>query len=142
VPAVEPWTSSTARTEKADLLLGGPPLCEELGVAAPRFEAMGDEIPALVLHFSVTPMPTKYPRIAVTQDEELSAALERVAAVVSDAPTATVVHDLAVKGAEALLAEHKAEETALERLIAFSTERRPLVDWDVLEHVEELAWGE
>ena len=87
-------------------------------------------------------MPTKYPRIAVTQDEELSAALERVAAVVSDAPTATVVHDLAVKGAEALLAEHKAEETALERLIAFSTERRPLVDWDVLEHVEELAWGE
>jgi hypothetical protein len=28
----------------------------------------------------------------------------------------------------------------LERLIAFSTERGLLVDWDVLEHVE-VAWG-
>jgi hypothetical protein len=85
-------------------------------------------------------MPTKHPRIAVTQDEELSAALEKVAPFLSDAPTATVVHDLAVKGAEALLAERREQDAAIERLIAFSTERQPLVDWDVLEHVKELAW--
>jgi hypothetical protein len=87
-------------------------------------------------------MPTKHPRIAVTQDEELSAALEMVGAFLSDAPTATVVHDLAVKGAKALLVEREAEAAALERLIALSTERQTQVDWAVLEHVEELAWRE
>ncbi len=90
----------------------------------------------MVLHSGVTPCRRS------TRDEELSAALEKVAAFVSDAPAATVVHDLAVKGAEALLVEREEEDAALERLIAFSTERQPLVDWDVLEHVEELAWGE
>ena len=87
-------------------------------------------------------MPTKHRRIAVTQDEELSDALVHVAGFFAGAPAATVVHDLAVKGAEALIAERKAEEAALERLIAFSTARKPLIDWDVLEHVEEHAWGE
>jgi hypothetical protein len=38
----------------------------------------------------------------------------------SDAPAATVVHDPAVTGAEALLVEHEQE-------------------WGVLEHVDELA---
>ena len=30
----------------------------------------------------------------------------------------------------------------LEALVAFSTERQPLVDWGVLERVDQLAWDE
>jgi hypothetical protein len=85
-------------------------------------------------------MPTKHPRIAVTQDEELSAALEKVAALTGDAPAARVVHDLAVKGAEALLTEDAARKAAIERLIELSTKRLPAIDWDYLENVRDTAW--
>jgi hypothetical protein len=87
-------------------------------------------------------MPTRYRRIPVTNDPELAQALGRVAHYFPGAPAARVVHDLAVRGAEAMEREQHDQREALERLVAFSTERRDLIDWDVLEHIDELAWGE
>lgn len=85
-------------------------------------------------------MPTKHARIPVTNDPELEEALARVEPYFAGMQRARVVHDLAVKGAEAVAREQQEREEALERLVAFSTERRDLVDWDVLERVDELAW--
>ena len=85
-------------------------------------------------------MPTKHRRIAVVQDEELSAALESVATLSADAPAATVVHHLAVKGAEALLAERKEHEAAIERLIALTTGPEPFFTPELLEEIDA-AWG-
>ena len=87
-------------------------------------------------------MPTRHRRIPVTNDPELAAALGRVAAQFSGVPAARVVRDLAIKGAEALEREQRARKEAIERLVAFSTERQGLIDWDVLERVDELAWGD
>jgi hypothetical protein len=41
-----------------------------------------------------------------------------------------------------LLAEQQGKAEALERLVAFSRRELDLVDWDVLERIDELAWGE
>ncbi len=86
-------------------------------------------------------MPTRHDRILVTKDPELAAALERVAPLVGPAKTATVVRDLAVRGADALLAERCADNEALERLIARSTADDPGYDRDVLADVDREAWG-
>ena len=87
-------------------------------------------------------MPTKYRRIPVTNDPELSDALRRVGALFHDAPTAKIVHDLAVKGAEAIEREQREGDEAIERLVALSARRRDRLDWDALEDIDELAWGE
>lgn len=87
-------------------------------------------------------MPTQHPRIPVTKDGVLAEALASVAPLFPKKAPATVVHDLAVKGAEAVLEEQRMREGALSRLVALSTERTDALDWDVLEHVDELAWGE
>ncbi len=87
-------------------------------------------------------MPTSWKRVNVTNDPELSDALQRVAPYFKDAPAARVVHDLAVKGAEAVVREYEERDAAVERLVAFSTERHPVIDWDVLERIDELAWSE
>lgn len=55
-------------------------------------------------------------------------------------PTATVVHDLAVKGAETVVRERHNRNEAIERLAALSIERHDLIDWGVLERVDEVAW--
>jgi hypothetical protein len=86
-------------------------------------------------------MPTKHPRILVTNDPQLADALARVEPYFRGVPTATVVHDLALRGAQALERESKEREAALQRLLAFSTEREDLIDWEILERVDELAWG-
>jgi hypothetical protein len=78
----------------------------------------------------------------VTNDPELAEALGRVSPYFPDAPTARIVRDLAIKGAATVEREQQARREAVERLVAFSTERRDLIDWDVLEHIDELAWGE
>jgi len=87
-------------------------------------------------------MPTSWSRINVTNDPELRAALERVAPYFRGAPAARVVHDLAIRGAEELLRANGDREAAVERLIALSVERAPGIDWDVLERIDEIAWGE
>ena len=87
-------------------------------------------------------MPTKYRRIPVTNDPELADALARVRSQFEGAPTAKVVHDLAVKGAQALELEQRSGDEAIERLVTLSTERLNRLDWDVLENIDELAWGD
>lgn len=88
-------------------------------------------------------MPTHWKRIAVTQDPELTEALERVAPFYPDVAPARLVHDLAVKGAEAVEEERRRSTEAIEAAISLSIGRdRHLIDWEVLERIDELAWGE
>jgi hypothetical protein len=87
-------------------------------------------------------MPTRHKRIPVTNDPELAAALNRVGRFFPDAPAARVVRDLAIKGAEAIEREEDERDAAIERLIAFSTQRTGPIDWDFLESGHDAAWGE
>jgi len=85
-------------------------------------------------------MPTDHPRIAVTRDPELDAAIERVAALGNrDVPVARLVRDLALRGARALEGE---EAELRQRRRAFAeriTSERPPWDQEVLDHVEDLS---
>ena len=85
-------------------------------------------------------VPTQHPRIAVTNDPELASALERVEHYFPDAPTARIVHELALRGAEVIEREQTERGDAIERLIALFTEPNDRIDLDVLEHIDELAW--
>jgi len=87
-------------------------------------------------------VPTNHRRIPVTNDPELADALASVELHFPGAPAARLVHDLAIKGAQLVVREERARDEAIERLIAFSTGKDNLVDWDVLERVDELAWAE
>jgi len=87
-------------------------------------------------------MPTPYRRIAVTSDPELADALARVERHFAGAPAATIVRELAIKGAETVEREQQEREQAIDRLIDFAARRTDLIDWDVLENIDELAWGE
>jgi hypothetical protein len=84
-------------------------------------------------------MPTKHPRIPVTKDPPLADALAQVERYFDGAPAARVVHDLAIRGAEALVEEERRRGEAIERLIAWSTRREDGLDWEALERVDE-AW--
>lgn len=86
-------------------------------------------------------MPTRFQRIPVTNDPALADALARVDRHFPGTPAARIVHDLALKGAEALEREQSERDAAIERLVEMSTKRTGL-DWDVLENARELAWGE
>jgi hypothetical protein len=85
-------------------------------------------------------MPTPYRRIPVTSDPELTDALARVERHFVGAPAATIVRELAIKGAEMVEREQQEREQAIERLIDFAARRTDLIDWDILENVDELAW--
>jgi hypothetical protein len=88
-------------------------------------------------------MPTRFTRIPVTKDPALAEALDRVAPLVEpDRPAATLVHDLAIRGAEAMLAERQHDTEGIERLIEHSTSTDPGFDVDVARRIDELAWGE
>jgi len=83
-------------------------------------------------------MATAHRRIAVVRDPDLDAALRRAAAVLGDKPAATLVRELALRGAEAIAAAPGAE--VVRRLV---TERgaRP-ADGSLLEFLDERgAWG-
>ncbi len=87
-------------------------------------------------------MPTRFVRIPVTKDLALAEALDRVAPLVEpNRPAATLVHDLAIRGAEELLAEHGRQADAIERLIERSTSTDPGFDVEVVQQIDELAWG-
>jgi hypothetical protein len=85
-------------------------------------------------------MPTKHPRISVTKDERLTAALARVEGVFGDAGAGTIVHTLAIKGAEVVAQEEHDREQAIERLVLLSTDPAALLDVDVLRDVDARAW--
>jgi hypothetical protein len=87
-------------------------------------------------------VPTRFTRIPVTKDLALAEALDRVAPLVEPKqPTATLVHDLAIRGAEELLAERGRQDDAIERLIERSTSTDPGFDVAVARQIDELAWG-
>ena len=87
-------------------------------------------------------MPTHWKRIAVTEDPELSEALSRVAPFYPGIAQARLVHDLAVKGAEAVEDERRRSAQLIEELIAISTDPNGPLDREVLKRIDELAWGE
>jgi hypothetical protein len=86
-------------------------------------------------------MPTKHPRIPVTRDPALGEALTAVAPYFPGRKTATVVHDLALKGAQAVLEQEQVRREALQRLAEWSTKMDDS-QRAILEHIDELAWGE
>lgn len=73
----------------------------------------------------------------MTRDPELDAALQRAAPFLGDQPVAAQVRALAIRGADALVEDEERRAAAIERLIGFSVNREPLVDWALLEHIEE-----
>ncbi len=87
-------------------------------------------------------MPTRFARIPVTKDLALEEALDRVAPLVKpDQPAASLVHDLAIRGAEAMLTECQHDSEGIERLIEHSTSADPGFDVNVVRRIDELAWG-
>jgi hypothetical protein len=88
-------------------------------------------------------VPTDRNRIAVTKDPDLAAAMDRVASLVpAGVKPATLVRDLAVRGADALLADARHDDAALERLIERSTAEDPGFDRDLLADIDREAWGQ
>jgi len=62
-------------------------------------------------------VPTSRPRISVTKDPALAEALDRARALLgSQAPEASLVHDLAVHGARLLTEEHARRARSLDDL--------------------------
>lgn len=86
-------------------------------------------------------MPTPHKRIAVVEDGALRAALDSVAEDFDGAPKATVVRRLAIEGATAWAARRRDEERGLAELARLSTRRDPSLDWELLERIDEQAWG-
>jgi hypothetical protein len=87
-------------------------------------------------------MPTKHSRIGVVEDPELHEAIEKVAPYFTGAARATIVHDLAVKGAELLLEQRARDANAIEALVKASTTRDGSIEWSVLDDIDRRAWGE
>lgn len=83
-------------------------------------------------------MPTKHPRINVTKDTALAAALARVRPVIGDVPEATIVRDLAIRGAEALVEDETARAEAIEALVVWST--GDAIDRETLLTIDTAAW--
>jgi len=85
-------------------------------------------------------MPTKLPRIAVTKDAELAAALAVVRGQFEGVAEARIVRDLAIRGAEALAADEARRHELTERLIAWSTDPNSSMDREALRTVRDTAW--
>lgn len=87
-------------------------------------------------------MPTKHERIGVVKDDALTEALESVTSIVDVAtPAATLVHDLAIRGARALRDDRDGRNELLRELAARSTSDDPPWDRDVLARIDELSAG-
>lgn len=85
-------------------------------------------------------MPTKHERIGVIKDEELSDALDSVAPLIETGTSAaTVVRDLAIRGARALREEEGRRRESIERLVEWSTGDDPPWDPDVLARIDDLT---
>jgi hypothetical protein len=84
-------------------------------------------------------MPTKHPRIPITKDPALAEALQAVRPYFPDKKPATVVHDLALKGARAVLDEDRVRKEALHRLVEWSTNLEDS-QRDLLARIDDLAW--
>lgn len=85
-------------------------------------------------------MPTTHPRIQVTKDEDLDAWLAKAAPFQGNPREATLVHDLAILGAQKVVEDNQAKDDAIEALIEMSTQPDQ-VDWQVLDDIDNRAWG-
>ncbi len=87
-------------------------------------------------------MPTKLPRIAVVRDTALDEALASVRGLNGgERPAAAQVHDLAVMGAQALLADSEHRRRLRLELIDMANSDDPPWDPEVLRDIDRLAWG-
>lgn len=86
-------------------------------------------------------MATRFVRIPVTKDDALTEALDRVKTLEEGKPMATLVHDLAIRGADALVEEKRDRAAQLEWVAEATSSPRALWDLDVMERIDELAWG-
>jgi hypothetical protein len=83
-------------------------------------------------------MPTNHRRIAVTEDEQLAGALDRVRPLLDGHRSrASLVRELALRGAERVLEEEERRKKSIEALIEWSTnmpdgQREILLDIDRL----------
>jgi hypothetical protein len=85
---------------------------------------------------------TRFDRIAVTKDPALAAALERVTPLFGvEKPAATLVHDLAIRGADALVEEERRRTQQLAWVAKVTTSPQTPWDSEVVERIDELAWG-
>lgn len=85
-------------------------------------------------------MPTKHERIGVIKDGALVEALESVAPLVAAAtPAASLVHDLAIRGAQAMREEQARRGELLRELANWSTSPDPPWDPEVLSRIDELT---
>lgn len=84
-------------------------------------------------------MATRYPRIQVTKDPELGAALSKAAPHLGHPRAARLVRELAIRGAEQVLAEQADRRRSRDYLKHVSRERTGL-DWGALGELDAL-WG-
>lgn len=85
-------------------------------------------------------MPTSHPRIAITRDPELDAAIDKASSLVgANVPTARLVRDLAVRGAHALEAEDVTRRLRRRAFAERVASDNPPWDQTVLERVEDLS---
>jgi len=85
-------------------------------------------------------MPTRHRRISVTNDPELDEAITLARPLLNGAPDATIVRELAIRGAQALTADSVSRRDALEELGRWSTDPRSSMDREALRDVRDLAW--
>lgn len=83
-------------------------------------------------------MPTKHQRVNVTKDPELAAAIAKARPLTNGAPEATIVHDLAIRGAEALVADAARRQGLLDELLAWSLGDE--IDHELLATIDDVAW--
>lgn len=87
-------------------------------------------------------MATRFDRIPVTKDLALAAALDRVTPLIgAGKPMATLVHDLAIRGADALIEEKRDRARQLAWVAEVTTSGEPPWDPEILKRIDELAWG-
>ena len=90
-------------------------------------------------------VPTRYPRIQVTEDRELTAALRAAAPhLPAGLPRSRQVRELAIAGARHLSGE-PVEDSERQRLLAqlaqnFDDPEAAGVDWDLLRDGKHRAW--
>lgn len=85
-------------------------------------------------------MPTRHRRISVTNDPELDEAITLARPLLNGAPDATIVRELAIRGAQALTADNVSRRDSLEELGRWSTDPRSSMDREALRDVRDLAW--
>jgi hypothetical protein len=85
---------------------------------------------------------TRFDRIPVTKDHALAEALDRARPLIGpEKPTARLVHDLAIKGAEAVVQERRRRAEQLAWAAQVTTAAETPWDGEILERIDELAWG-